>query len=687
VSAEALEREPVDAAARHHIGSALAETLFVEAGAGTGKTTQLVQRVINLVVEGGVPLASIAAITFTEAAASELRDRIRETLERTAADATSTQECRDRCATALDEIDMAAISTLHAFAHRILSEHPVAAGLPPRVEVLDEVRSQLAFEKRWDGFVDELMTDPRYEAAVIRATRLGVRIEASASNQASLKDVARILGQNWDRLDTLLAGEPEGPPPPVDRRPLRESVESLLALDPQCRDAAGCQQQQHLRRLAPILALLLGAPDDEVLPYVADTSMRWTTRYGNKKHCEDPGAVRDALAEIGAAVEAERDRLIDDTMRRFAAELARFTEAHARQRALDGTLEFHDLLVLARHLLRSDAEARAALGDRYRRLLLDEFQDTDPIQIELAALVASSVDDGTDWRQIDPEPGRLFFVGDAKQSIYRFRRADVRVFMAARERFADGQPVELTENFRTVPPIIDWINRLFGEVMQEDPGRQPGYRPLSAHRLDDSGTDHRPVLMGGPHPDLQAAEIRELEATDVAGALRDIQDHPDSWPVFDRSLGDWRPARMDDVAILIPARTSLRILERALRDRDVRYRVDTGALVYDTQEVVELLAVLRVIDNPADAIALVAALRSPLFGCGDDDLAGYRQAGGSWDLTVLMPEELVDHPVGRSVTWLAELHSQRWWPHCAHRCSGAATTTWPATGRQVDPGI
>jgi ATP-dependent exoDNAse (exonuclease V) beta subunit len=653
-------RAPVDEAARARITTALDETLFVEAGAGTGKTTQLVGRVVAL-VEDGVSLASIAAITFTEAAAAELRDRIRERLERRSVDPDTFDQVRRHCAAALDEIDMAAISTLHAFAYRLLAEHAVAAGLPPQIEVLDEVRSQLEFEQRWTAFVDELMEAPEQEAAVVRAHHLGVRIEARYPNQASFRDVARLLGQNWDRLSGLLEAAPPGSPPPVDRTAIGPALDALDALDTTCATPEACNQQRVLRAIRPALEALRHGTDDEACAALGDPEVTRRKGRGGRAHCADPGAVYDALQVLFAAVVSERERLVDDVMRRFGARLARFTVDQAEQRAGEGRLEFHDLLVLARRLVRTDPDARRVLHDRYSRLLLDEFQDTDPIQIELATLVAAVVDGEVDrWQDVDPEPGRLFLVGDAKQSIYGFRRADIRVFMAARERFAGNRPVALTENFRTLPPIIDWVNRFFGAVMHEEPGRQPPYAPLDAFRSAPAA-DHRPVLMGGPHEDLKAAEIRELEAADVARALADIQGRPDAWPVWDPSQAGWRPARMDDVAVLIPARTSLRFLERALRNEGVRYRVDTGALVYDTQEVIELLAALRVLDDPADGLSLVAALRSPLFGCGDDDLVTYRQAGGRWDLTRRVPDDLLDHPVGRAMTWLADLHRQRWW--------------------------
>ncbi len=177
--------------------------------------------------------------------------------------------------------------------------------------------------------------------------------------------------------------------------------------------------------------------------------------------------------------------------------------AAAESRRSDGRLEFHDLLVLARTVLHDSDRARRSLHDRYRCLLLDEFQDTDPIQIELAVQIAGAIDgdERRAWSDVLVESGRLFFVGDPKQSIYRFRRADIELFLAARDRYgADDCLVRLSTNFRTVEPIVNWVNQLFLQLMpEENPGRQPKYEPLTAYRQPSAEGDHRPVRLGGPH--------------------------------------------------------------------------------------------------------------------------------------------------------------------------------------------
>ena len=662
----------VDEAERARISrTGLGETLFVEAGAGTGKTTQLVERVINLVLHDGIPLRHLAAITFTEAAGAELRDRIRQRLEEVL-ETLPEGPARGAAELALAESDVAAIGTLHSFALRILGEHPLDVGLPPRVEVLDEVSSQLAFEDRWQAFVDELYDDPDCEDLLRFAHVARIHIE-SGPGKASLRDVATVFGDNWDRLPV---DEPDlGPLPALDWQPLDDAVAALEALLPECRDPSDKLYTRITTVVLPEVRALRSLDDPyRQLQVLEAKSGKWRRGSGGSGKCwEHVGTAKEAVDAIDDAARAVRGAAIDAVLRRLGARLARFTHAEAERRRREGRLEFHDLLVLARELVRTSPGARAALHDRYQRLLLDEFQDTDPIQIEVATRIAAAVADPgvdqatDDWADVEIEGGRLFFVGDPKQSIYRFRRADIRLFLQARRAFAGGAPVALVQNFRTVEPILDWVNAVFGALMPDEvPDAQPAYRTLHAARTEAPG-DHRVVLLGHGSPKgTKTSDLRAAEAADVARAIAAIRDDPGSWLVERERPGPgeepWRPAALADITILLPTRTSLGFLEEALDALAIPYRVDTGTLVYDTQEVRDALSALRAIDDPTDRIALVAALRSPLYACSDADLFTFVLAHGEWNLRRPLPPGLPpDHPVVAGLAHLRELARRRWW--------------------------
>jgi len=659
---------PADLADRERISrSGLDRTLFVEAGAGTGKTTQLVERICNLVVHEGVPLSAVAAITFTEAAATELRSRIRVEFERRSRAGTHLGEVA-ACEAALADADRAAITTLHGFAARILGEFAVAAALPPRVRVLDEVSSQLATEQRWERFVDGLYADPSLDELLTRAAVFGVPVEPQGLRQG-LREVAAQFNQNWDLLDAI--AERSLPPlRPVDFRPIEVAVDALEALLGSCSDPEDRLVNQMEAAVRTVRAMLAVEPDARLEALVAVHEERiGKGKLGRKENWADIEAVRTAKVRLTDTIGAVRARTIDEVLNHLGVLTARFVLEGARQRRAEGGLEFHDLLVLARDLLRTNHDVRRVLHERYRHLLLDEFQDTDPIQIELAVLIVTAIaqPEADGWDHLMVPDGSLFFVGDPKQSIYRFRRADIELFLRARDRFGGGGDLaRLTTNFRTVEPVLDWVNALFGECMADEiAGRQPAYTPLHAHRRADSGVDHRPLLLGGPHPDtkVRASALREAEASDVACTIARILAEPEQWPVHDGAPGGWRPAEPGDITILLPTRTSLPFLRDALDAAGIGYRLATGTLVYDTQEVRDVLAVLRAVDDPTDEISLVAALRSPLYACSDVDLFTFREAGGRWDLRSSPPPALagVDHPVLAAFAHLRDLWEQRWW--------------------------
>jgi ATP-dependent helicase/nuclease subunit A len=661
--------EPVDQATRDLVSKhGLRRTLFVEAGAGTGKTTQLVDRIANLVLEEGVRLANIAAITFTEAAAAELQTRIRVQFEKRAATATDDAE-RERCRTALQDADLAAISTLHGFASRLLGEFAVAAGLPPRVRVLDEVSSQLAHEERWERFVDGLYDNADLEHVLTRAALVGVSLEPQYQGHATLKDVAAELNQNWDRLGPLLDVDPPAIRP-IDFTAFDGAVAAICRLPDECTDPTDLFCVHLVEKLVPEMTTVVGIPDSERKLKLLASIKPWGTGTGGKNAAwgGDAKAAKALVGAVNDAVDEVVSAAADDVLRHLLVLVAREVVAAAMARRDDGGLEFHDLLVLSREMLRDHAEAREVLHDRYTHILLDEFQDTDPLQIELATLIAASivgVEPGA-WRDLHVDEGRLFFVGDPKQSIYRFRRADIDLFLKARDRFGpEGTWEKLTTNFRTVAPILDWVNALFtAEMADEQPGKQPKYEALSPWRVADSGGDHRPILLGGPHedPKIKAGALREIEAVEVAALIADVRDRPEAWPVHDEQTGAWRPARLSDVTILVPTRTSLPYLREALEEVDLPYRLATGTLVYDTQEVRDALAAVRAIDDPTDHLSLVAALRSPLYACSDVELFTFRQAGGNWNFRHEPAESVpADHPVRRAFDHLRSLWNERWW--------------------------
>lgn len=649
---------PSDQTDRDRIRADLETTLFVEAGAGAGKTTALAGRIVGL-VGSGVAVGSIAAITFTEKAAAELRHRTRDLLAEASVAANTTVDGRERaerCRMALGELEAAPIGTLHAFAARLLREFPVEAGLPPNFTVLDEVGSDLAFEERWSSQLLAMVDDPDL-ARLVQYARLD-RVTLKG-----MRRIARSFGDSWDlvarRVD--LTRRPPDPPPFGD---LIARIERLVATtDPPDGDTVGPWLAE-----AGAFAEALRRPTSEFAVFeIGDKTITSTRTVGNQANWKHAVGGAAALFEFRAerdAIRADWEGLRDRTrtawQQALGAEIGRFTLQRAAERRRDGALEFHDLLVIARELIAGHPHVRADLHRRYQRLLIDEFQDTDPLQLDIAVRIASdpASADAERWDEMAPVPGRLFFVGDPKQSIYRFRRADIAQYLAAATGVGAAQ-LALTTNFRSTAAVLDWVNHTFAELIVEEPGSQPGYRSLDLHRRDHPGS--ATVLGAEAHADGPAAdELRHREAIDIATIIRRALD--DGWVVG--SGAEARRCRLSDIAILLPSRLSLASLTEALRDERIAFQAENSSVVYATAEIRQLMLTLRALDDPTDALALVSVLRSPLFGCSDRDLYRWYAAGGRWraDLPVQVSGPGIDdNPVLVAMGVLRGWSQARFW--------------------------
>ncbi len=636
-----------DAAARERIERDTSSTLFVNAGAGSGKTTALVSRVYSLVIEDEISLRNIAAVTFTEKAGAELRDRLRTRFEE--ARRNSEKLAAD---VALDDLDSAPIGTLHSFAQRILSEHPIDAGLPPLVEVLDEVGSSIAFEERWQDTQRELLDDDSIARPLLLAMAAGLELK-------HVRSLMLAMGRDWDMLETHILGHPRPSSYFPDLGIFRHKIREVLDLRNECTKPA---QDKLIRFFDPVEKLrdeLDRAPDEETRLSVLQRFAALTFNYGARGNwTRSPDVIKSEAKELPALAKELVADVLDRCLRVLTPWVAERVLHAANGRRAEGRLEFHDLLVLSRDLLRTKPSVRAALHDRYQRILLDEFQDTDPLQIDIAVRIATGENaSAEDWRDIDVPAGRLFVVGDAKQSIYRFRRANVTTYLAAQKRI--GESVNLTTNFRTVPGVLDWVNAVFSELIQAETG-QPEYQALDHYRAAGSDGAAVTVLGVADHDkETNAAELRERESADVAAAIHKVID--EKWRVLDPAADSWRPAKLADIVILVPARTSLPFLEAALDKAGISYRAESSSLVYHFSEVRALLACARAIADPSDELSLVTALRSSLFGCGDDDLWRWKQAGGRFSIIRKVDGSLVESPVGRAMSYLRDLHFKSRW--------------------------
>ena len=655
--------EPVDQEIRSASTSDLGTCFFLEAGAGTGKTRILVERVLEIVRRGVAEIHQVVVITFTEKAAGELRARVRDRLHDRLESAAEPERSRYRAA--LHGLVSAHIETIHAFASSLLREFPLEAAINPGFQQLDEVASRVDFQEQWDDWIWNVAG--QHLTAVESCVRLGMALD-------TVHEVAGIL----DRHRELRLGG--GPPrrPAVEQflqrmRDLRAAGDELAAACSS--DADRCLRSfRELRRQLIAVEQLAGAAPGHrrmVLVEAALHGVAFRPQPGNRRNWRSKEALermRELQGDAREQLSRFRSGLNDDALHRLSVALAAFVKNAAGERRRAGKLNFDDLLIEARALVAGSADVRAVLRDRFRFLLVDEFQDTDPLQAEMVFLLAAD-DPATStgggprsWQEVTLRPGKLFIVGDPKQSIYRFRRADIDTYLRAKEVF-QRQPAGRTriatvsQNFRSVPQITDWVNTTFAAVLTPNPqfpGAQAEYRPIHPYR--DAAREPRVVLMY-PAADLHETrldELRQVEATAVARLIADLIGNP-RWQIgaTEDDPAATRGIALRDICILVETRTAVDGYTDKLARRGVPYIVDGGRDFFQHQEINDLAAILRAVDDPSDQVSLVAVLKSAAFCCSDVDLLQHRIAHGRFSL---LTGEFPDDPVGTALRGLAGLY-------------------------------
>ena len=639
-----------DEPARRRAVTAFDLNLVVTAGAGTGKTALLVERTLNLIAGGGLKVESIAAITFTEKAAAELRQKIAAGLDRLqalarAGDPPPTDRATEadrayawlidsgverdtiaqRALDALVGLDAAPVSTIHAFCADLLRRHPREAGVDPGFTVDEGAYFDLLFDTEFEQFLsEELGSAGTRQAAWRRALAIPGAI-------GMVRDLARSLASFL-----LPAAAADGP---------------YRAADPRAMFGA------EIAALRARLARLPGLPGlNRNLPAWIATTDRLlaacvTGGPAEMRRSEPPASLATYVAKdppsSGTRLsETDRDEVEDATWRahRLLRALARVDEeavaalveaaaplaGRAREALLRaGYVSFDALLGLTRDLLRDHCDIRRRCGERLGAILLDEFQDTDPLQYEILFYIADRghppAPDAFAARLV---PGRLFIVGDAKQSIYRFRGADIDAYRRAVDHViaCGGVRLELSASFRSPADLLRPLNRLFERWMGDLP---PDVKVLQADYA--AIVAARPAAPAVVDPRL---EIWSIEAEGNAVARRRAEaDAIAAW-ITDHHQGreaTGEALEYRQVAILLRALTHAGLYTRALRRAAVPFVIDGGRDFYERHEVSDLIAFLRAVANPNDAPAVLAVLRSPLGAVPDADLARFAAAGGRFD--------------------------------------------------------
>ncbi|MBK5290109.1 MAG: UvrD-helicase domain-containing protein [Acidobacteriia bacterium] len=638
-----------DAAARQRIRHSLSESLLVEASAGTGKTSELVRRIVAVLQHGLTTVDKIVAVTFTHKAAGELKLRLRQGLDRVRA--TATEEAHKKnLEDALARLEEASIGTIHAFCGQILRERPVEALVDPAFEELADQEGPRLYERAFRDWLEHKLSEPSpgLRRSLIRLAwrEDGDRMPPIEQLQWAGRSLIewRDFPAPWSRISYGRHAE-------IDQlvdRVIEASQRVSKAFRPIHELAGWIQRAEQVRtRDYDTLEALL-------IKLLADL------KRDSKKGVDD----------IKAALEGFRSSADADLAAQVREEMQDLVDRYDDLKRRSGKLDFLDLLILARNLVRDCQPVRTYLHSRFTHIFVDEFQDTDPLQAELLLLLASDDPAQTDWLEVTPAPGKLFVVGDPKQSIYKFRRADVVLYESIRQRLSTRgvDTVHLTRSYRAVRPIQECVNAAFEPEMTGDAASgQALYVPLEEHA---PAPENQPAVVVLPAP-RPYGKKRGVTKTAVNECLPDTVAAFIDWLICDsgwkvRDGQEQVPVAARHVCVLFRRFINYgdditRDYTKGLEARGIQHLLVGSKSFHAREEVETLRAALAAVEWPEDELSVYATLRGALFAIDDGTLLKFRHQAGRLHPLAPVPKDLDKNfqPVTEALALLAGLHKER----------------------------
>jgi ATP-dependent helicase/nuclease subunit A len=703
---------PADADARQSIAADLDDTLIVEAAAGTGKTTELINRILAVLERGPETMPQIVAVTFTEKAAGELKLRLRERLELRRVQ-TSDRAVASRLEHALATLEEAHVNTIHGFCAELLRERPVEAQVDPLFTVLTEDQSSALFDRAFNRWLQEALQDP--PDAVRRALRRTSAPSFGGGDADGPVDRLRSAGRALAEWRGFTAPWRR---PPFDRD---ARIDALLVRLHELADLSACASLSRdnlyrdldaVRRLSQQVRLeeQFGHRDRDgwearLVDLVRDRGFSRTRKGSGHKY----GTVRNPFGTRVAGAAVSRTEVLDarnalfDALQQFKVdadadlaaglhqELRPAIAAYEDLKAAAGALDFTDLLARVRDLLRGNTEVRRHLQQSFARLFVDEFQDTDPIQADILLLLACADPDECDPSRATPVPGKLFIVGDPKQAIYRFRGTDVGTYWRVKAQLASrgGRVLQLTTSYRSLPGIQRFVNAAFRAAMTEDADAlQAGYVPLAESRLPEH---EQPTVVALPVPRPFSAsawggprvtgKAIDESLPDCVGAFIEwLVNEKNGWTVADPDAGGAQvPIQPRHIAVLFRRFNSYgqdvtRAYTDAIEARGIPHLLVGGKSFHGREEVETIRAALAAIEWPDDELSVFATLKGSLFAIDDEHLLEFRHRfgalhpfrvphalGGNTGTELELTAEPTDHlrPIADALRLLQTLHRGR----------------------------
>ena len=689
-----------DTEARRAVSDALDDTLIVEAAAGTGKTTELVTRILRVLATGRATMGEVVAVTFTEKAAGELKLRLREALEQARGDA-GDSVVRERLDKALETLEEAHVNTIHGFCAELLRERPVEARVDPLFVVLTEPQADRLYARAFHAWLQEVLEKPSEGLRRALGRRSAPAFQGGDADGPidRLRSAGRSLAE-WRDF-----------PHPWERRPFPRGavidrlVGALHAFADLTATASSERDNLYLdtdaaRRLSRQLQLEqsfgrrdLDGWESRLVDLTRDRGFSRPRKGSGYKFGQDVTrssvlAARDALF---ADLQQFRKDADADLAASLHAELAGATARYQSVKQSAGALDFVDLLTRARDLIKGNVTVRRHLQRKFTRIFVDEFQDTDPVQAEILLLLAADDSRIAEAGDVTPVPGKLFIVGDPKQAIYRFRGTDVGTYWRVSRHLSErgGRVLQLTTSYRGVPAVQRFVNAAFAEEMRADErALQAGYVPLAPYR---HGDDEQPTIVALPVPKPygrgvslkpSAKAIEESLPEAVGAFVAWITDEKNGWRVVERGANGVETRvqlQARHIAVLFRRFVSFgkditRDYVNAIEARGVPHLLVGGKAFHGREEVEAIRAALAAIEWPDDELSVFATLKGSLFAIDDEHLLEFRhrfgtlhpfriskELGGNSGSDLALTAEPIGHlmPIAGALRLLQQLHRDR----------------------------
>ena len=623
------------------------QSILVEAGAGSGKTAVMAGRIASMLAEG-LPPKSIAAVTFTELAASELLIRVRNFVSELSANDIPTElktafpdglseSHKVNLAAASDNIDEITCSTIHGFCQRLIKPYPVEADIDPGASVMDRNQADLVFMEiveTWlrehlsgdgSGIIAEMVLhSPGETVGLIHKIVANLRQRRTVSAPAAQPIPSLLIAFNnaAEEFDKFIKAAP--------------AKEEETAAFAKCfvEMAKSLVENTSIETPFGLVDTLKSSPPSEIYTTSGDFRKyrkkgKWAAAVnlqglakseGDRLNIAADKFYEDCCTSWNTLLENIAAHVLADLIAEVQPILERFRD-YKRDKAL---LDFDDLIFAARNLIRDHDDVRRSLAERFSKVLVDEFQDTDPLQSEIFwRLCGEPPADGSseDWTSYLIRPGALFLVGDPKQAIYRFRGADVGAYVQARDKIMahDAKNVlSISTNFRSCAPILTYVNERFETLLSSN--GQPGFTALDPYHTDRGDAPCVAALditIAGETGKASAAQKRDGEAEAVADMCARLIG---SEMIIDRHSDEKRTCRPGDIALLAPSGGDLWRYEEALERRGIPVATQAGKGFFRRQEIQDLIALTRVLTDRRDTLALGALLRGPLVGLSEEEL-------------------------------------------------------------------